>query len=142
MRGQLKRLHQERGVAAVEFALILPVVMLILFGILEFGRVWSQYQVFQGAAREGARCAAVKGAGVSSCVVQTQINNASRPYTPQPATVQVVNNSGGVVAAGTCTTATRGMNVRVSWVQPLDVNIPFWRQITLRPTVQAVFRCE
>ena len=45
------RISREEGVAAVEFALILPVLALMLFGILEFGRVWSQYQVFQGAAR-------------------------------------------------------------------------------------------
>src|SRR5919197_3812793 len=62
------RRSRDEGVAAVEFALILPVLALILFGVLEFGRVWSQYQVFQGAAREGARCAAV--ASTSECDVQ------------------------------------------------------------------------
>jgi Flp pilus assembly protein TadG len=137
-----ERFRQEGGVAAVEFALILPVVMMILFGILEFGRVWSQYQVFQGAAREGARCAAVKSSGISNCVIQDKIDQASQPYTPEPATVQIVNSSGAVVQSGPCTLSTRGLDVRVSWVQPLDVNVPFWRDVTLSPTVQAVFRCE
>jgi hypothetical protein len=34
------------------------------------------------------------------------------------------------------------MDVQVSWVQPLNVNIPFWSDVTLTPTIKAVFRCE
>ena len=36
------RISREEGVAAVEFALILPVLALLLFGVIEFGPVWSQ----------------------------------------------------------------------------------------------------
>lgn len=49
----------ERGQATVELALVLPVLLLILFGIMEFGRVFSAYLVITNAAREGARLAAV-----------------------------------------------------------------------------------
>ena len=75
------RISREEGVAAVEFALILPVLALLLFGVLEFGRVWSQYQVFQGAAREGARCAAVQATEFSDCEIQPSIDQAAEPYT-------------------------------------------------------------
>ncbi|MEW6446535.1 MAG: TadE/TadG family type IV pilus assembly protein [Bacillota bacterium] len=51
----------ERGQATVELALVLPVLLLILFGIMEFGRVFSAYLVITNAAREGARLAAVGG---------------------------------------------------------------------------------
>jgi hypothetical protein len=27
-------------------------------------------------------------------------------------------------------------------VQPLDINIPFWNDVTVTPTIKAVFRCE
>ena len=74
------RISREEGVAAVEFALILPVLALLLFGVLEFGRVWSQYQVFQGAAREGARCAAVQATEFSDCEIQPSIDQAAEPY--------------------------------------------------------------
>ena len=77
MRVVRDRISRDEGVAAVEFALILPVLALLLFGVLEFGRVWSQYQVFQGAAREGARCAAVQASGFSDCDIQPAINNAA-----------------------------------------------------------------
>ena len=90
MRVVRDRISREEGVAAVEFALILPVLALMLFGILEFGRVWSQYQVFQGAAREGARCAAVQATEFSDCEIQPAIDHAAEPYDPDGiATVKI-----------------------------------------------------
>ncbi len=51
----------ENGQSIVELALILPVFTIILFGIIEFGRLWMTVNVMSGAAREGARVAAVSG---------------------------------------------------------------------------------
>jgi len=45
----------QRGVAAVEFALILPVLLLIVFGIINFGLLMYDLSVVTNAAREGAR---------------------------------------------------------------------------------------
>jgi Flp pilus assembly protein TadG len=134
------RMSREEGVAAVEFALILPVLALLLFGILEFGRVWSQYQVYQGAAREGARCAAVQATEFSDCEIQQAIEQAAAPYDPdnQPAAVQI----GGVNRPEGCTDADQGKDVQVSWEQPLNINIPFWSDVTVTSTIKAVFRCE
>jgi Flp pilus assembly protein TadG len=133
------RISREEGVAAVEFALILPVLALLLFGVLEFGRVWSQYQVFQGAAREGARCAAVQATEFSDCDIQTSIQNAAEPYEPETtAAVQI----GGAPRAAGCTDGDQGEDVQVSWEQPLRINIPFWNDVTVTSTIKAVFRCE
>jgi Flp pilus assembly protein TadG len=134
------RISREEGVAAVEFAIILPVLCLILFGVLEFGRVWSQYQLYQGAAREGARCAAVKATEFSDCEIQAEIDQAASPYDwNEPAAVNIV---GGGAAPNGCTEATRGQDVQVSWDQPLEINIPFWSNVTVTSNIQAVFRCE
>ena len=133
------RISREEGVAAVEFALILPVLALMLFGILEFGRVWSQYQVFQGAAREGARCAAVQATEFSDCEIQPAIESAAEPYDPNG--VATVKIGSGNAPAG-CTDADQGKDVQVSWDQSLDINIPFWSDVTVTPTIKAVFRCE
>ncbi|MCL5046331.1 MAG: pilus assembly protein [Actinobacteria bacterium] len=46
---------REKGQAMVEFALILPVLLLIIMGIMEFGRAYSAYLTIQNASREGAR---------------------------------------------------------------------------------------
>lgn len=49
-----------RGQALVEFALILPLLLLLMFGIIEFGRAFFQKNITINAAREGARFAAVQ----------------------------------------------------------------------------------
>src|SRR3954447_22029101 len=49
----------ERGQAAVEFALILPILMALLLGIIQFGIVFNNYVTITDAARAGARKAAV-----------------------------------------------------------------------------------
>ena len=142
MRAIMRRVSREDGAAATEFALILPVLALILFGTLEFGRVWSQYQLYQGAAREGARCAAVKATDFSDCEIQPAIDNSASPYeTAAPATVEILGGGAGGGAAG-CAPEDQGKDVQVSWDQPLEINIPFWKNVTVTSNIKAVFRCE
>lgn len=56
----MRRLN-ERGVAATEFAIILPVLLLILFGIIEFGMLMYSRALLTNASREGARAGIVQG---------------------------------------------------------------------------------
>jgi Flp pilus assembly protein TadG len=49
----------DEGQALVEFALIVPFLLVFLVGIVEFGRAWNLHQVLTDAAREGARKAVV-----------------------------------------------------------------------------------
>jgi len=53
------RLKQEKGASAVEFAVILPLLVLILFGLVEFGILLYNKQVLTNASREGARAGIV-----------------------------------------------------------------------------------
>jgi Flp pilus assembly protein TadG len=55
-----RRLGNESGQALMEMALLLPVLLLIVLGIFEFGRAYHAKQVVQDAAREGARLAVVQ----------------------------------------------------------------------------------
>ena len=48
-----------RGQSLVEFALVLPLLLVLLFGIIEFGLVFKDVLAINQAAREGARAAAV-----------------------------------------------------------------------------------
>jgi Flp pilus assembly protein TadG len=50
----------ERGASAVEFAILLPVLLLILFGTIEFGMVMYSREVLTNASREGARAGIVQ----------------------------------------------------------------------------------
>ena len=48
-----------RGQSVLELALILPILLMLVFGIAEFGRAWMTLNVLTGAVREGARIASV-----------------------------------------------------------------------------------
>lgn len=54
-----RRPHGERGAAAVEFALVVPLLVTLLFGIISYGYLLSFRQSVSQAAAEGARAAAV-----------------------------------------------------------------------------------
>ena len=49
----------DRGASAVEFALVLPLLTVLVFGIIDFGYFFGQFNEVRHAAREGARIAAV-----------------------------------------------------------------------------------
>jgi Flp pilus assembly protein TadG len=50
----------ERGTASLELALVAPVLMLLVLGVLQFGLLYHARQVVQGAALEGARVSAAE----------------------------------------------------------------------------------
>ncbi|MEN8135422.1 MAG: TadE/TadG family type IV pilus assembly protein [Thermodesulfobacteriota bacterium] len=54
----MKSIWGNRGAAAVEFAVLFLLLMIIVFGIIEFGFIWLQSHYIANAAREGARVAA------------------------------------------------------------------------------------
>ncbi len=63
----LRRAHDDRGAAAVEFALVLPLLVAITFGVIEYGRAYSAELSVTNAARVAARSLAV-----GSSVAQAQ----------------------------------------------------------------------
>jgi Flp pilus assembly protein TadG len=54
-----------RGAAAVEFAIVAPIFFLLVFGMIEYGRMIMVQQVITNAAREGARTAVLDGATIT-----------------------------------------------------------------------------
>lgn len=56
---RLRRTRDDRGAALVEFALVLPLLALILFATIEFAWAFSQHLDLRHGAREGARLTAV-----------------------------------------------------------------------------------
>lgn len=70
--------RDESGQGVVEFALILPVLLLILVGILEFGSIYSKVISMRQAVREAGRQGSVAKFGNASCPVtggQTDVQN-------------------------------------------------------------------
>jgi Flp pilus assembly protein TadG len=59
MRNPLRKRNEESGQAFVELALVLPVLLLLLLGVIQFGNVFRDYIALTDATRVGARQAAV-----------------------------------------------------------------------------------
>jgi Flp pilus assembly protein TadG len=78
------RKRSDRGTAAVEFALIVPVLLLIVFGIIDFGRAMNAQISLTGAAREGVRLAAL---GYDAAQVQARVTAAAPSLSGVTATV-------------------------------------------------------
>ncbi len=74
LRARLRR--SDAGQSLVEFALVMPIVLLMLVGIIEFGRAWNVQQVLTDAAREGARQAVLANPAVTQQSVRGNINAA------------------------------------------------------------------
>lgn len=66
--------RDRRGQALVEFALVLPMILLLVVGIIEFGRAWNDHQVITDAAREAARKCVV----YDPATTQTDVENAAK----------------------------------------------------------------
>jgi Flp pilus assembly protein TadG len=61
-----RQLRTRRGQALVEFALLLPFLLLLLLGVIEMGRAWNVKQVLTDAAREGARLAVIANPSIKT----------------------------------------------------------------------------
>lgn len=107
---------EESGQALVEFALILPILMMILLGVFEFGTAFWSYQQVSAAASEGARRAAVsRTANDKTGVVTTAVRNAAPNLDADDLNV-ALNPGGGATWAP-------GSSVSVTVTYPEDVRI-------------------
>src|SRR4051812_2898863 len=83
MRGRLssrRRMRDERGAALVEFAIVLPVLLLIIFGIIDFGSTYNDYQSLRSGVRDGTRDSVVGNYGnKTSCNLQGVTDSATSP---------------------------------------------------------------
>ncbi len=73
-----KLLKDCRGTALVEFGLLAPIFFLVVVGIVDFGRVMWLSNSVEHAATEGARYAAVRGAGKPTVATAQQIEDFAR----------------------------------------------------------------
>jgi Flp pilus assembly protein TadG len=89
--------HQ-RGVAIVEFAIALPLLLLLMFATVELGRMLSQYNTLSKSVRDSSRYLASNAAGGTTRVVN--ITNAVRTATTNLAVTGNVNGTGNALLPG------------------------------------------
>ena len=136
------RLRSEEGASAVEFAIIAPLLFMLLFGIIGFGLAFLRVQSIRTAVREGGRTAAV-GAPVAT-TQQTTVSAASGYIPSTQAGLIAVSSS----LAGRCMPNNIGDDVTVTYDTSnlpeggIIVRIPLLPDIVMKPVITASFRCE
>jgi Flp pilus assembly protein TadG len=116
----------QRGVVAVEFVLVAPLLFLLLFGIIQFGRAYNAKVELTGAVREGARALAL---GTGDPIARTV-----EAAPGLDAGDMDVTTSDDPCVAGTS-----------SWVQAdydFEIAVPFWGTQTVGISARGVMRCN
>ena len=132
-RGQV--LPDERGAAVVEFAIVLPLLVMFLLGIIQFSLMYNRQQALHAAAREGGRVAAIPTStqdditdAVDGALAGTAFDSA-RVVTISPNTFQPCLDN-------------QGATVTVTVTADSDLDIPFWNSTSIDLTGKGSFRCE
>lgn len=115
-------IKNERGQAIVETAIILPIIVLLLMGMVEFGRLSNAYMAVTHAGRHGARHAIVGG---SNEEIISRVKNAAAPLEPDQLTVTIEPQTGRV----------SGQDVRVTVTYPFQMITPLTGAIFKEPLV-------
>jgi hypothetical protein len=103
------RLRDERGAELIEFALVLPLLLLVVLGMVDFGFLFQRMEVATNAAREGARIAVLPG------YVQTDVCLRALTYL----------QNGGVTTTGTCPNPTNPViNINMAYSIPMGAGNP------------------
>lgn len=97
--------RRERAAAVVEFAVVLPLLLTILFGIIEYGYIFMVRQTLQHAAREGSRIA----------VLQTSVP----PYSAAATRIDEI------MGAANLSGFTRGIAEGANQIVTVDVSVPY-----------------
>ena len=71
-----QRPRRNSGQALVEFAIVAPILILLILGLVDFARAWNTYQVITDAAREGARTAVVDNPTITEADVLVTMSSA------------------------------------------------------------------
>jgi Flp pilus assembly protein TadG len=104
-----------RGAAAVEFAVVSPIVFVILFVFIEFGRYVLAVHALEEAAREGCRAAVLRGATASA--VQTKVSALLAPFGIASHTTTISPSPPSSVCQWQPITVTVGVDYRrIAWL--------------------------
>lgn len=114
-------IRNNRGQTLVEIALVLPILLLIISGIIEFGRVFNAYLTLTHSSREGARAGAV---GKPDTEITEIVKTASYPLDSDNLTIQInpVESS-----------RTRGSTITVEINSSVSIYTPFISSLIQNP---------
>jgi Flp pilus assembly protein TadG len=103
----------ERGTAMIELAVVLPVLLMLIFAVGEFGLAFARYQVLTNAAREGAREAVLFRSPCSAPTVDGDVRRVVRTHA-EALGIELPDSS--IDVAGACTSGTSTVTVSSPYV--------------------------
>ncbi len=132
------RLRDERGASAVEFALIVPLLLVLVIGIVEFGHAFQVQGTISAAAREGVRAMALRNDPVDARAVARDAAASLNPaITDDQIEIEIVDGVGASCpATGAGNTAVR---LTITYPKPYLTGF-FGSEIELTGT--GVMRCN
>ncbi len=147
--------RRDDGASAVEFALVLPLLIILVFGIIAFGIVFAQSLALGNAAREGARAGVVEQRTCGEILTRVQDAANSIAMSGENVVVEVTRTGAGTrCPAGTsysgapaavvpCAGSDSGDEITVSATFDSELIIPL---VFANPSFDllgtGVFRCE
>jgi Flp pilus assembly protein TadG len=108
-----KKLRDERGASAVEFGLIIPILLVLVLGIVEFGHAFQVQGTLSSAAREGARAMALRN---SQAEAKDAVQDAAAALDPGITDAQIT------ITPPACPPGASSVNVRLT----IDYPMPFF----------------
>jgi len=113
-----KQTTGQRGQAVVELALVLPILLLIMMGIVEFGRIFMAHQAIANAAREGARTAILPSSTISDVQQIVSQFMTSAGFTGEVTTTATNVGASGTTGAPTSVTVSYDLPILTGTIIP------------------------
>ncbi|PTL71599.1 pilus assembly protein TadE [Rathayibacter caricis DSM 15933] len=99
-----RRLGEDKGAVALEFALVLPILMVVLVGIIEFSLLFTAQTTITNAAREGARSMALYN---NPATARSAVKNSAFNLSPGLTDAQITVSPTACTAGARTTTTIR-----------------------------------
>lgn len=149
-RGPERPDRAESGAVVIEFAMVLPILVILVFGIVQFGLLFHRQHGIHSAAREGARLAALSDATSEDIVARVDEDLSDIPI-PEGRTVVITapapygsRSFADGVAADTESPCEGNFGEPVTVVIETEttLEVPMWGTRTVGVTGTGEFRCE
>ena len=127
-----EKLRGERGASAVEFGLIVPILLILVLGIIEFGHAFQVQGTLSAAAREGARAMALRN---DQGQARDAVQEAAAALDPDITDAQIS------ISPASCPTGTTTTNVRLTIDYPMPFLTDFFGA-SIDLTGTGVMRCQ